>query len=72
MHYTGTLYPSGEQFDSSRTRGDTFSFKLGVHQVIKGWDEGVKMMQIGELAELICAPDYGTPLWSFMVKDLGH
>ncbi|KAG0245466.1 cytochrome P450 monooxygenase 9 [Actinomortierella wolfii] len=53
VHYVGTLWPSGDKFDSSRDRGSTFSFKLGV-----GWDEGVKTMKVGELADLICAPDY--------------
>ncbi|KAF9158505.1 cytochrome P450 monooxygenase 9 [Actinomortierella ambigua] len=55
VHYVGTLWPSGDKFDSSRDRGSVFSFPLGV---IKGWDEGVKTMKVGELAELICAPDY--------------
>ncbi|KAF9358612.1 cytochrome P450 monooxygenase 9 [Mortierella sp. AD094] len=58
VHYVGTLFNNGDKFDSSRDRGAPFNFKLGVGQVIKGWDEGVKTMKIGELAELVCAPDY--------------
>ncbi|KAL1916112.1 uncharacterized protein VTP21DRAFT_6116 [Calcarisporiella thermophila] len=58
VHYTGTLYPSGEKFDSSRDRNSPFSFDLGRGQVIKGWDLGVKTMRVGEVAELLCEPDY--------------
>ena len=51
MHYTGTL-PGGRPFDSSRDRGEPFSFTIGVGQVIRGWDEGVTQMSLGQRALL--------------------
>jgi len=48
MHYTGTLAATGEKFDSSLDRGQTFSFKLGVGQVIQGWDQGLLGACVGE------------------------
>jgi len=57
VHYTGTL-TNGSKFDSSRDRGKPFEFVLGQGQVIKGWDEGVAQMSIGQRAKLTCSPDY--------------
>jgi len=57
VHYTGTL-TDGSKFDSSRDRGRPFSFTIGKGEVIKGWDEGVMQMSIGERAKLTCSPDY--------------
>jgi peptidylprolyl isomerase len=58
VHYTGTL-EDGTKFDSSRDRGQPFSFKIGVGQVIKGWDEGVGSMKIGGERKLIIPSDLG-------------
>lgn len=58
VHYTGWLYDErqpgrkGAEFDSSRGRGEPFAFPLGAGRVIRGWDEGVVGMQVGEVREL--------------------
>lgn len=57
VHYTGTL-TNGKKFDSSKDRGRPFKFKLGAGDVIRGWDEGVAQMSIGQVAKLTCSPDY--------------
>jgi FKBP-type peptidyl-prolyl cis-trans isomerase len=51
VHYVGTL-TDGKQFDSSRDRGKGFVFTLGKGEVIKGWDQGVAGMRIGEMRKL--------------------
>lgn len=56
VHYVGTL-PNGKEFDSSRRKGEPFSFKLGNGEVIQGWDQGVAGMKIGETRRLIVPPD---------------
>ncbi|HEX2878786.1 MAG TPA: FKBP-type peptidyl-prolyl cis-trans isomerase [Polyangiaceae bacterium] len=51
VHYVGTL-TDGSKFDSSRDRGEGFTFRLGAGEVIKGWDQGVAGMKIGGLRKL--------------------
>jgi peptidylprolyl isomerase len=56
VHYTGWLYENGargRKFDSSVDRGAPFSFPVGQHRVIKGWDEGVATMRVGGKRTLI-------------------
>ncbi len=62
VHYTGWLDDNGakgKKFDSSRDRGKPFSFKLGVQQVISGWDQGVATMQVGGSRTLIIPAEHG-------------
>jgi len=58
VHYVGTLASDGSQFDSSRDRGQPFKFKIGLGQVIKGWDIGVAGMKKGERAKFTIPPEY--------------
>ena len=58
VHYDGFL-TNGQKFDSSRDRGQQFSFKLGQGQVIRGWDEGVAQMSVGQKVRMTISPDYG-------------
>jgi len=57
-HYSGFLRSSGEMFDSSRERGEEFSFEIGNGSVIKGWDIGIASMLVGERAILRCTAEY--------------
>jgi len=65
VHYTGWLYDEnasenkGQKFDSSVDRGQTFVFPVGAGRVIKGWDEGVITMKIGEKRRLIISSELG-------------
>jgi FKBP-type peptidyl-prolyl cis-trans isomerase len=58
VHYTGTL-TDGTKFDSSRDRGEPIEFPLGQGRVIKGWDEGIARMKVGEQAILVIPPTIG-------------
>ena len=57
VHYTAKL-KDGTMVDSSVSRGEPFSFTMGVGEVIKGWDIGIADMKKGEKARIICPPDY--------------
>lgn len=65
VHYTGWNYDEkaadqrGEKFDSSRDRGEPFTFLLGAGRVIRGWDEGVAGMRVGGRRVLMIPPEYG-------------
>ena len=65
VHYTGWLYDPtaaknrGRKFDSSKDRGQPFSFGLGQGQVIRGWDEGVQGMKVGGTRVLTIPPEMG-------------
>ena len=62
VHYTGWLWKDGAKgakFDSSKDRGQPFSFPLGAGHVIGGWDEGVQGMQVGGSRTLIIPPELG-------------
>ena len=58
VHYTGTL-TDGVKFDSSRDGGRPFPFPLGAGKVIKGWDEGIAKLHVGDQAILIIPPALG-------------
>ncbi|CAG4943076.1 unnamed protein product [Colias eurytheme] len=58
MHYTGTL-DDGHKFDSSYDRDQPFTFQLGAGQVIKGWDEGLVDMCVGEKRKLVIPSSLG-------------
>lgn len=58
VNYTGIL-GNGVKFDSSLDRGEPFNFPLGMGRVIKGWDEGIAKLRVGEQATLIIPPQLG-------------
>jgi hypothetical protein len=65
VHYTGWLWDAaapdnkGRKFDSSRDHGDTFAFRVGGGEVIRGWDQGVEGMRVGGKRRLVIPPDLG-------------
>ena len=58
VHYVGTL-ENGTKFDSSRDRGEPIEFQLGAGQVIRGWDEGISQLRVGDKARLTIPPSLG-------------
>ena len=56
VHYVGVAYSTGEEFDASWGRGAPLEFRLGVGQVIAGWDQGVQGMRVGGRRQLIIPP----------------
>ncbi len=65
LHYTGKL-ENGKKFDSSFDRNKPFEFELGAGRVIKGWDEGVALLHVGDKATFIIPAELG-----YGSRDLG-
>ena len=59
VDYVGVSWSTGEEFDASWNRNDTFSFRLGAGEVISGWDQGVQGMKVGGRRRLTIPPDLG-------------
>lgn len=59
VHYVGVAHSSGEEFDASYNRREPLSFRLGVGQVITGWDQGVTGMKVGGRRKLVIPPHLG-------------
>lgn len=58
-HYVGVAHSTGEEFDASYNRGEPLSFKLGIGQVIAGWDQGIQGMKVGGRRKLVIPPNLG-------------
>jgi len=56
-HYVGVAHSTGEEFDASWNRGAPLEFRLGVGQVIRGWDEGIVGMRVGGRRRLTIPAD---------------
>jgi peptidylprolyl isomerase len=58
-HYVGVAFSTGEEFDASWNRGQPLDFRLGVGQVISGWDQGISGMKVGGRRKLTIPPHLG-------------
>jgi peptidylprolyl isomerase len=56
-HYVGVAFSTGEEFDASWNRGEPLRFRLGVGQVIAGWDQGISGMKVGGRRRLVIPPN---------------
>jgi len=56
VHYVGVAHSTGEEFDASYNRGAPLDFRLGIGQVITGWDTGVQGMKVGGRRQLVIPP----------------
>src|SRR3954452_16339538 len=59
VHYVGVAHSTGEEFDASYNRGEPLRFRLGIGQVIAGWDTGVQGMKVGGRRQLVIPPHLG-------------
>ena len=59
VHYVGVAHSTGEEFDASYNRGTPLDFRLGIGQVISGWDQGVQGMKVGGRRRLVIPPHLG-------------
>jgi peptidylprolyl isomerase len=59
VHYVGVAHSTGEEFDASYNRGEPLQFRLGIGQVIAGWDQGVQGMKVGGRRQLVIPPHLG-------------
>jgi peptidylprolyl isomerase len=59
VHYVGVAHSTGEEFDASYDRGEPLRFRLGIGQVIQGWDNGVQGMKVGGRRRLVIPPHLG-------------
>lgn len=59
VHYVGVALSTGEEFDASYNRGTPLQFRLGIGQVIAGWDTGVQGMKVGGRRQLVIPPHLG-------------
>ncbi|MFE6645382.1 FKBP-type peptidyl-prolyl cis-trans isomerase [Nocardioides sp. NPDC057772] len=56
VHYVGVALSTGEEFDASYNRGEPLDFRVGIGQVIQGWDQGILGMKVGGRRQLVIPP----------------